>query len=184
MDQSDDAILTTVMEVVVRYGMKRTTMGDIAQAAGVSRQTLYDRYGDKDGIMAAAIGFWGRGLCARLTQALEAAPDLAGKIDAYFDTVVWPYFETRQAMPDAADLERGLGPASKSASHEVETQKQALLQTAFAGFLPPAAPPPQAVARYFEQASGRAKMSDIDRDDLAAFLAVLKASTLALARLG
>lgn len=180
MDPDDISILNTVMDVVRRYGIKRTTMAEIAKGAGVSRQTLYDRFGDKDEIMAAAIDLWAGQLRAGLAQAVEAEPSLDAIIDAYYAIVVWPFFDALQAMPDAADLERGQGPASVAASLRARAAKQALLAEAFAPHLSADAPRPDAVATFFEEASTSAKTTAQSRDSLAQFLDVLRAATLAL----
>ncbi|MEL6582612.1 MAG: helix-turn-helix domain-containing protein [Pseudomonadota bacterium] len=180
MEGSDDHILEAVVGVVNRYGIKRTTMDELSRSAGVSRQTLYDRYGDKDGVMAAAIEM----LALRLEEGLRAAfaerQALSEKIDAYYEIAVWPIYEVLASMPDAADLERGLGPRSSRASLEAAVRKQALLAEVFAEHLNGTEQSPQAVGAFFEQSSSRAKMSGLPREELEQFLAVLKASTLAL----
>ena len=38
-----------------RYGVKRTSMVDLAQEAGVSRQTLYNVFRNKDDVLRALI---------------------------------------------------------------------------------------------------------------------------------
>lgn len=182
MDPEDGSIFDTVMRVVTRYGMKRTTMAELAHGAGVSRQTLYDRFGDKDGIMAATIAH----LCTRISTDLQAAfaqdASLAEKLDAYFSIAVWPTFRLIQDMPDAADFEKGMGPASITASQKLSAEKQQILATMLRDHLGESPQSPHGVAVFIEQSSGRAKMADISREDLESFLSVLKASIVALAR--
>ena len=182
MDLDDASFLDSAMSVVARYGMKRTTMVDLARAVGVSRQTLYDKFGDKDGVMAAGIDHMAQGIARDLRAAFAEPSDLAGKLDAYFEVAVWPMYETMQAMPDAADFEKGMGPASMAASRKASELKQASLSDMLHAELPPQTEPPETVAAFVEQSSSRAKMSDITREDLERFLAVLKASVVALAR--
>ncbi len=181
--ESDDApILDAVTEVVTRYGMQRTTMADMARAAGVSRQTLYDRYGDKDGVMAAAIDLIANRVCTGLRAAFAEESDLSRNLDNYFQIAIWPTYEIMQLMPDAADFERGMGPASIAATQRVAEAKEAILAGLLREHLPPTGPPPEQVASFFEQSSCRAKMSGMEREQLTEFLSVLKASVLALAR--
>ena len=184
MDPDDDAIFETVLQVVTRYGMKRTTMAELARGAGVSRQTLYDRFGDKDGIMAAVIENAAARLFEDLRTAFGTEADLGTKLDAYFNIAVWPFFEILQTMPDAADFENGMGPASASASKTVEQGKAALLAEMLADHLPPNGQSPSDVASFIESSSSRAKHTITVAEDLARFLAVLKASTLALTKVG
>jgi len=44
-----------LVELLSHYGMKRTSMSDFAKAAGVTRQTLYNRFGTKDAVRDWAI---------------------------------------------------------------------------------------------------------------------------------
>lgn len=54
-DAKRDTILTAAMEVFANYGFKKTTVGDIIRAAGVSRATVYKHFGDKDEIFDAVV---------------------------------------------------------------------------------------------------------------------------------
>ena len=112
----DDSFLDTAMSVVARDGMKRTTMADLAHAADVSRQTLYDRFGDKDGVLASVIHHIAERTARDLRSAFAERSGLSDKIDAYFEIAVWPMFDLMNAMPDAADFETGMGAASTTAS--------------------------------------------------------------------
>ncbi|MBB3050384.1 AcrR family transcriptional regulator [Prauserella isguenensis] len=50
---SDDTLLDAAKECVLADGVRRTTLTGIAQAAGVSRMTVYRRYPDVGSILAA-----------------------------------------------------------------------------------------------------------------------------------
>lgn len=58
-DPSDDAtrvrILDAAYEQMLTFGMRRTTIEDIAKRAGIGRPTLYRRFADKDAIVQAVI---------------------------------------------------------------------------------------------------------------------------------
>ncbi len=181
MEPADAHILDTVVAVVTRYGMKRTTMAHVAGATGVSRQTLYDRFGDKDGVMAAAIDLIADRVCQDLRAEFATERNLAAQLDAYFRVGVWPTYTIIQAMPDAADFEIGMGESSIAAIRRAGSAKQALLADVLRTYLPRNDPPPEHVAQFVEQTSCHAKMSGMAPEDLAQFLSVLKASTLALA---
>ncbi len=55
LDAKRDAILTAAMEVFANYGFRKTTMGDIIRAAGVSRATVYKYFGDKAEIFDSVV---------------------------------------------------------------------------------------------------------------------------------
>jgi AcrR family transcriptional regulator len=48
-------VLETALTVFVRHGFRKTSMEDIAQAAGISRQGIYLHFKDKDQIFSASI---------------------------------------------------------------------------------------------------------------------------------
>jgi AcrR family transcriptional regulator len=48
-------VLETALTVFLRHGFRKTSMEDIAQAAGISRQGIYLHFKDKDAIFSASI---------------------------------------------------------------------------------------------------------------------------------
>lgn len=50
-DRTTDAILDAARESVARFGIRRTTLSDIARLAGVSRMTVYRRYPDLPAVL-------------------------------------------------------------------------------------------------------------------------------------
>jgi len=169
------------MSVVARYGMKRTTMAELAQGAGVSRQTLYDRFGDKDGIMAATIRHLSAGPMAELGEAFASDAPLETKIDTFYQVAIWPAYDFIEQLPDAADFETGMGPASKEVIAEMAEGKRKLLAKMLTPHLPKDGQPPDQVAFFIERSIDGAKKSVSSRAALAEFMAVLKASILSLA---
>lgn len=184
MDLEEASFFDTVMDVVARYGMKRATMADLARATGVSRQTLYDRFGDKDGVMAAVIAHMTATIDRELRAAFGRCATLEEKLDVFFEIAVWPTYNALQTMPDAADFERGMAAASTQASLKASETKRALLTDMLRPHLKAEADTADDVAAFIEQSSGRAKMSNMPRNELERFLSVLKASVIALARTG
>jgi AcrR family transcriptional regulator len=172
--------MDAVIGVVRRYGIKRATMDELARHSGVSRQTLYDRYGDKDGVIAAAIHFSSSRSEEALKVEFAQATSLAEKIEAYYAILIWPVYDLMCAMPDAADLETGLGAESTAASRAATRRRQEMLVDMLKGQVEKSGLAPEQVAVFFDQSCGRAKMSSEGPEDLAAYLAVLKDAILAL----
>lgn len=180
MERNDDPVLDTVIGVVCRYGIKRTTMDELARHSGVSRKTLYDRYGGKDGVIAAAITMSKGKLEKALQAEFAVQTSLGDKIDAYFSVAIWPVYDAMRTMPDAADLERGLGVDSKAASDAATRRRHDILANMLGPHGSERGQTPQQIAVFFEQSCNRAMMSSETPEALAAYLSVLKASTLAL----
>jgi AcrR family transcriptional regulator len=55
MHRSRTAILDAAAHCVERYGVRKTTMGDIALKAGVAKATLYNHFRTKDEVLAALV---------------------------------------------------------------------------------------------------------------------------------
>src|SRR4051794_20881585 len=53
MSQSHDPFLDAARECVLAVGVRRTTFSDVARRAGVSRMTLYRRFGDLEALLSA-----------------------------------------------------------------------------------------------------------------------------------
>ena len=64
-----DAVFEAAGDVFARYGFRRTTMNDIAEAAGISRPALYLLFENKDALFQALASY-------RLNQAIERALDV------------------------------------------------------------------------------------------------------------
>jgi AcrR family transcriptional regulator len=52
-DETAEAILSSARAAVLDFGVRRTTLSDVARRAGVSRMTVYKRFGDLHDLMRA-----------------------------------------------------------------------------------------------------------------------------------
>lgn len=52
-DATERQIMDAALELFLLYGLRRTTLGQIAKQAGVGRPTLYRRFADKDAVIQA-----------------------------------------------------------------------------------------------------------------------------------
>lgn len=51
----DGMVFQNVLGVFAHYGFRKTSMSDLAAAANISRQTLYNRFGTKDAVLDWAL---------------------------------------------------------------------------------------------------------------------------------
>ena len=70
-----DTIITAVDDLVRARGWSATTMSDVAAAAGVSRQTLYNEFGSRQALVEAYITREIEALVAQVTDAVRANAD-------------------------------------------------------------------------------------------------------------
>jgi len=102
--KSPEEVVTAATQVFFRYGFKRTTMGDLAEAAHMSRPALYLVFPSKEELFTAVIA---RLLAASLAEIRAGVARLATPLEQLvlaFD--VWSVrpFELVLSSPDARDL--------------------------------------------------------------------------------
>jgi AcrR family transcriptional regulator len=99
--------------VFLRFGFARATMGDIAQAAGMSRPALYLAFGGKEEVFEAVVAQWIEDSLARIAAGLAGRSTLGEKLR--FACEVWCVEGLEQALanPDVRDMS-GLPAVRKS----------------------------------------------------------------------
>jgi len=186
MNETQKKTLTAAIEVFSRYGVRRATMGDIADQAEVSRQTLYAAFKNKDEIFAAATHAMGVQILAQVREACGKTDRIEDKLDAYIEYAILQPFDLMQKMPDSRDLINGVSKAAERVIKEIEQQKAELLVEEFSKSeetLRAAGTDSKTLAEFFENASRNFKYSATDRKQLEKLLETLKRSVLAMMRI-
>lgn len=78
--ERQNKILSVGMELFLHYGYRRTTMGDIAREAGISRPTLYAVYKNKEAVFAGVAESYMEQLEKKLEESFDPSDDLAEKL--------------------------------------------------------------------------------------------------------
>jgi len=113
MNEREEKIIDAAVRVFSRYGVKRTTMNDIAQEAGVVRQTLYNAYANKEEILRAVIQLFNERALAAIEAGSAEAATLDEKLDILFEHMVVRPFELLNATPHADEIVEGVNDAGK-----------------------------------------------------------------------
>lgn len=184
MGQKEEAIVKAAICVMSRYGVKRTTMNDIASAAEISRQTLYNSFANKDDILRAAVRHGCEQSVANVRNEWSENPALGDRLDSFFRHTVIFYYDFIHSTPDADDIVSGFNEAGKDEIEKAQIQYQELLEEALG-------PHEQAIAKAgmtVAQLADMVRISSVaykykarDRDHLEELLRSLKIMALGLA---
>lgn len=183
MNKKQERILDIAIDVFTRYGVRRTTMGDIAERAGISRQTLYTSYANKDDILAAAVRHAADKTMAAITCAWQSAEGIGDRLDIYFQRAVVDYFELLRQMPDADDLLTGFSESGAAVIEAAEARKAEALASQlepYAGKLEAAGMTVTDLADFIQSSSASFKYAARDKAHLKRLLKSLKTSVLTL----
>ncbi|GAA6162631.1 hypothetical protein NBRC116590_03350 [Pelagimonas sp. KU-00592-HH] len=128
MNEKEIQILESAVEVFLRYGVKRTTMNDISEAAGVARQTVYNNFKNKDEIMRAVI----RLFCIRSINEIEtrlpACETLEDRLRLVFEVTTLRPYEKMHSTPNAEDIIEGFNNSSQAELAESAERVRAKLE--------------------------------------------------------
>ena len=102
-DSRREALLEAAVGVFARYGFRKTSMDEVARAAGVSRQGLYLLFADKEELFRKALTYkLARQLSAAVIALSSAGDPLEARLIAACDEWAGQFIGTMGA--DAADL--------------------------------------------------------------------------------
>lgn len=113
MDEREQKIVDAAIAVISRYGVKRTTMNDIASEAGVVRQTLYNVYANKDEVLRATIRLHADRSLAIIEEACGQATDLDDQLNIVFTHLAVKPYDMVHATPHADEIIEGFNTAAK-----------------------------------------------------------------------
>lgn len=102
--KNEDTIIAAARQVFMRYGFRRTTMGDIAEAAGMSRAALYLVYPSKEDVLTAVVTRMFGAMLDEIRQGLGRCATVEEQLTFALDVWCVTGFELVQASPDAKDL--------------------------------------------------------------------------------
>jgi AcrR family transcriptional regulator len=119
-----NAILLAGLQLFTRYGYRKTSIDDIAQAAQVAKRTVYLHFENKAAVFLAILEYLGDQLrqgCASAERAGGTAVDrLTGLLDAYFG-MAFELFNKSEHMPE---LEETFSKLARSRIDDLNTEYQ------------------------------------------------------------
>ncbi len=103
-DQKTTHILDAALPVFVRFGFRKTTMADIARAAGISRASLYLSFNSKEDLFRAGSARAHRQAMAEVEAALRRQGSVFDRIEAAIATFQRELIVPLGASADAREL--------------------------------------------------------------------------------
>ena len=99
--EKEEQILKAAREVFLRYGYSRTTMADVAKAAGMSRPALYLLYPGKEQLYSAVIHLGNKEAFQDICNNTKATDTLEQKLGVALERWVAQSWDLERANPDA-----------------------------------------------------------------------------------
>jgi len=103
-DEKKSRILAAARSVFLRYGFKRVSMNDIAEAAGMSRPALYVLFKNKEEIFVEAYLHWVDETIAQVEVAMAQTASPKDKLARAFEIWAVGPFELTRASSEAEEL--------------------------------------------------------------------------------
>ncbi|WP_424930283.1 TetR/AcrR family transcriptional regulator [Amaricoccus tamworthensis] len=184
MNETERALLDAALRVFSRYGVKRSSMSDLCEEAGVSRQTFYNNFRNKDDILRALI----RSYTERALNGIEAGrqtrENLGDLLDLVFEQTVVAGYDMVAAMPNAEDFVDGVHASSRDgmeAAHERFREVITDILSPYTAELNEAGIDVIALSEFVQRASKSAGLNARDRNHLFTQLSTLRQLCLAAA---
>lgn len=187
MTETEEKILNAAIHTFVRYGARKASMNDIAQAAGVSRQTLYDAFGGKDGLIRTSIRVVTDRNLQQVRAQLEGITELPDQLEIYFAETIIKSFELLQTAGDMEDLISGHNAAGKDEIERSHARHEALIAELLAPYglqIQKSGLTVERQAHFIVTTVMGFKYGAKTREDLDDLLAALKANILCLTQGG
>jgi AcrR family transcriptional regulator len=102
--QKRDAVLSAARNTFLRYGYKRVTMNDIAEAAGISRPALYLVFSSKEEIFKGVYEQWVKETLAEIESTIASLKTSDEKLRAAFELWTVRPFEMMLGSSEVAEL--------------------------------------------------------------------------------
>ena len=179
MNERTLVILEAAQSVFARYGVAKTTMGDIAEAAGVARQTVYNAFATKNDVLRAAVRVEVDRCIAEVSAAWKTCESLDARIEQFHNIGPIKWYEAVEASPDLADLFEGMHHIAKAELAQAEESWEALFVDMFESAEVVCKDPNvshKELADYIYSTAKNAKFGAKSRDELERRLFVLRLS--------
>lgn len=187
MDPRKEQILEAAIGAISRYGLKKTSVADIATAAGVARQTVYNSFADKDEIIRECVKYYEGKTRAAVETELKGATSLGQKLDVLIEYLAVQKYDMIAANPDASDIINGVNEIAAQELEHVSAANRQMIEKMLRPYGEAIRGAGQSIpqlAEFIQKSLYHAKHEAKDRRQLLRLTGSLKALVLALAQPG
>jgi AcrR family transcriptional regulator len=103
-DAKRQQILAAALEVFFKYGYKRVSMNEIAEAAGISRPGLYLHFSSKEEVFRAVIVQFADSLIEEISKGLPSRKTIEEKLRYAFEVWTVQRFDLTLKSPEAKEI--------------------------------------------------------------------------------
>lgn len=181
MKKREEKIIDAAVRQFSRYGVKRTSMNDIAGEAGIARQTLYNAFSNKDEVLRATIRLFAERATAEIERGLEQTDVLGEQLDVIFRHIAVEPFDLLRASPNAEDIVEGFNASSQQELDLAAEGNRVIIARIlepFARTIESSDLTVDQFADFVQRSAVNAKHSASDRKHLLNMLAALKVAVL------
>lgn len=122
MDERTCKIAAAGYDVISKYGVRRATMGDVAEEAGVSRQTVYNVFPNRKALLVGVVRYHFASKWAAIRAADPTGSDRRQRFEILLDRMVLESWTSMQAMPHADELELEIATTIKAEVAEIHAE--------------------------------------------------------------
>lgn len=183
MQNRREQILEAAIRTISRYGVKRTSVADIADEAGVARQTVYNSFSDKDAILRETVVYIYDATFDAIKNEMKNATDFAERLDIFFDHLAVRKYEMTFASPEADDIISGFKEIAKAEIEQGHDVSRALIEKTlrpYAKTIRASGLSVRDLAEFVERSLANAKSIARDKKHLLKLLTSLKVLVLNL----
>ncbi|MBX7480941.1 TetR/AcrR family transcriptional regulator [Qipengyuania qiaonensis] len=183
MDERACRVAQAGYEVISQYGIRRATMNDIAVAAGVSRQTVYNIFPNREELLGGVVRYHFNSKWRAIREAIANIDDRHERISVLLDMLVVSSWESMQAMPHADELELELDTTMRRRLDDIHKEAMLNLCEFFLPYenkLAPRGISARGIAEMLHLSIVGLKLSSTSREQIETVVATMKACLIAI----
>jgi AcrR family transcriptional regulator len=126
-NEKTEQVLAAAWKVFVKYGYRRVTMADLAEAAQMSRPALYLVFSSKEQIFIEVVARLTNLNLKEIREGIQSLKTVDEKLNFAFEVWYIRPYELIQSSPDAADLYDSVKEFAADAIHRSAAEFESLL---------------------------------------------------------